>query len=251
MPRPFDLDKKTLIKICFKSLYNALQGVNYKIIVVGDALSMEMKDFFLQYGVTLVEGVYGNEKSILESIKIAEKMEDDQWIYFCEDDYLHQQNSFDKIINLIKAKDTIVPGRIQFKQLVRKRTITLLSLKRYFSKPNLVIHPCDYPDRYSMKYLSKSFIFHTKDAHWRQITDTTFTFLMEATEVKKYKKILIKSSIRANDRYLSKKLYGKSFFFTKLLCVSPIPSLSTHMHTGTMSPVIEWKLLVDELRGEI
>jgi hypothetical protein len=251
LPRPFDLDKKTLIKICFKSLYNALQGINYKIIVVGDALSMEMKDFFLQFGVTLVEGVYGNDRSILESIKIAEKIEDDQWIYFCEDDYLHQQNSFDKIINLIKKKDTIVPGRIQLKQLIRKRTITLLSLKRYFSKPNLVIHPCDYPDRYNMKYRSKSFIFHTQDAHWRQITDTTFTFLMEASAVKKHKKVLFKSSIRANDRYLSKKLYGNSFFFNKLLCVSPIPSLSTHMHTDTMSPVIDWKLLVDELRRDI
>jgi hypothetical protein len=249
--RPFDLDKKTLIKICFKSLYNSVQGFNYRIIVLGDKLSNEMKTFFLEYGVDLVDGVYGNDNSILESFRIAEKIEDDQWIYFCEDDYLHQKNSFDKIVNLLKSKDAIIPGRIQFKQLLRKKTITFLSFNRYFSKPNLVVHPCDYPDRYNINYLSRNYIFHTQDSHWRQITDTTFTFLMEARDVKKYKKILIKSSNRANDRYLSKKLFGRQFFFNKLLCVSPIPSIATHMHISTMSPVIVWQSLVNELLGEI
>ncbi len=250
-PRPFHLDKKTLIKICFKSLLNALDGIDYKMIVIGDNLSNEMRDYFLNFDVELIEGVFGNDKSILESIKIAEKMNQKEWIYFCEDDYLHTKNSFEKIVNLIKVKDTIIPGKLKINQLLRKRTITLFSIKRYFSQPNLVIHPCDYPDRYSLKYATKNFIFHTKDSHWRQISNTTFTFLIEAKEFLKHKKTFIKSSKRANDGYLSKALYGRSFFFNKLLCVSPIPSLSTHMHQETMSPVVDWEYLVNELIGEI
>ena len=250
-PRPFNLDKKTLIKICFKSLLNALKGIDHKMIVIGDNLSTEMRDFFLKYDVELIEGVFGNDKSILESIKIAEKINSEEWIYFCEDDYLHLKNSFEKIINLIKVKDEIVPGRIKVNQLLRKRTISLFSFKRYLSKPNLVIHPCDYPDRYTPKYATKNFVFHTKDSHWRQISNTTFTFLIEAKEFIKHKKTFIASSKRANDGYLSATLFGRSFFFNKLLCVSPIPSLSTHMHQETMSPIIDWESLVTELLCEI
>ncbi|WP_367756315.1 hypothetical protein [Flavobacterium sp. WC2430] len=249
--RPFNLDKGTLIKICFKSLLNALEGIDYKMIVIGDALSKETRDFFLKYDIELIEGVFGNDKSILESIKIAEKINCEEWIYFCEDDYLHTKDSFKKILNLIKVKDLIVPGRIKLNQLLRKRTISLFSFKRYLSKPNLVIHPCDYPDRYTIKYATKNFIFHTKDSHWRQISNTTFTFLIEAKELIKHRKTFIKSSKRANDGYLSATLFGRSFFFNKLLCVSPIPSLSTHMHQETMSPIIDWEKLATELLCEI
>jgi len=246
-PRPFGLDKKTLIKVCFKSLYNSLQGYNYSIIVVGDNLSQEMKDFFSKFDLKLIEGVYGNDASIRETIKIAAAFPDNEWIYFCEDDYLHRKEAVDQIVNLIQNKDSIVPARIQYKQLLRKREITLFSFKRYFRKPDLVIHPCDYPDRYNLKYATKSFIFHTQKSHWRQIFDTTFTFLMEAKDVKRYKKTLLKASNRANDRYLSKALFGKSFFFSKLLCVSPMPSLSSHMHIETMSPIIDWEKIVQQL----
>jgi hypothetical protein len=249
--RPFNLDKGTLIKICFKSLLNALEGIDYKMIVIGDALSKETRDFFLKYDIELIEGVFGNDKSILESIKIAEKINSEEWIYFCEDDYLHTKDSFKKILNLIKVKDLIVPGRIKLNQLLRKRTISLFSFKRYLSKPNLVIHPCDYPDRYTIKYATKNFIFYTKDSHWRQISNTTFTFLIEAKELIKHRKTFIKSSKRANDGYLSATLFGRSFFFNKLLCVSPIPSLSTHMHQETMSPIIDWEKLATELLCEI
>lgn len=249
-PHPFNLKKKTLIKICIKSLLNALVGTNYKIIVIGDNLSEELRDYFLKFDVELIEGVFGNDKSILESIRLAEKINGDEWVYFCEDDYLNCKNSFEKIINLIESKDEIVPGRLKKNALLRKRTFSLFSIKRYSNKPNLVIHPCDYPDRYSIKYATKNFIFHTKESHWRQISNTTFTFLTEAKEVLKHKKSFIRSSTRANDGYLSKKLFG-SFFFNKPLCVSPIPGLSTHMHQDTISPIIDWEQLVNELRCKI
>lgn len=250
-PRPFNLDKKTLIKICFKSLYNSLQGFNYKIIVLGDNLSIEMKSFFLEFDVEFIEGVYGNEKSILETIKIAQNISDNQWIYFCEDDYLHHPDCIKKIVNLIAIEDNIIPGKIKFNQLLRKRTLNIFSLNRFLKKPNLVIFPTDYPDRYSINYLEKSFIFISQNTHWRQVRDTTFTFLMNSNDVKKHKKILYKASKSANDRYLSNKLFGKSFFFTKLLCVSPMPSLSTHMHIQTMSPIVNWEELVNKLKVEI
>lgn len=249
--RPFGLDKKTLIKVCFKSLYDSLQGFNYKIIVLGDNLSEEMTNFFLGYKVELIEGIFGNDESIRQTIRIAEKFNEDEWVYFCEDDYFHKKEAFQYIVDLIENKEAIIPAKIQFKQLLRKRELTLLSFKRFFKQPNLVIHPCDYPDRYKLEYAAKNFIFHSNYCHWRQIADTTFTFLIQVKEVKKRKNVLMRSSQRANDRYLSKNLFGKSFFYSKLLCISPIPSLSTHMHVDTMSPLVDWEPLVNEVLKEL
>lgn len=250
-PRPFDLDKKTLIKVCFRSLFNALQGHNYKIIVLGDNLSAEMKTFFLNYDLQLIEGVFGNDNSIRETIKIALEQDENEWVYFCEDDYLHTPDSFDKIGSLIQERQHIIPGSIKIKQLLRKRQLTLLSIPRFFKKPNLVIFPCDYPDRYKYNYSEKNFIFKTSNSHWRQVSDTTFTFLMKVSDIKRHSKILLNSANRANDRYLSIKLYGKYFFLNKLLCVSPIPSVTTHMHIETMSPLMDCKTLVNQLKKEV
>ncbi|NDI98965.1 hypothetical protein GWA97_07750 [Flavobacterium sp. LaA7.5] len=250
-PRPFNLDKKTLIKICFKSLYNALQGFNYHIVVLGDNLSPEMKSFFSGFDIEFIEGVFGNDNSIRETIKIAERFNDDEWVYFCEDDYLHTKDAMQKIITLITEKETILPGNIKIKQLLRKRQITLLSIPRFFKKPNLVVFPADYPDRYMQEFSKRDFIFHTTNSHWRQVYDTTFTFLMQVKEVKNKRQILWKSANKANDRYLSSNLYGKSFFFNKLLCLSPLPSVATHMHEQTMSPLQDWEGIVNELKVEI
>ena len=250
-PRPFNLDKKTLIKVCFKSLYDATRNFNCKIIILGDRLSEEMTLFFEKHDVEIIHGTFGNDNSIRESIKIAKQFNNDDWVYFCEDDYLHQKDAFEKITTLIKEKENIIPGKIQLKQLLRKREIVLFSLSRFFNQPNLVIHPCDYPDRYNFKYQEKNFIFCTSNSHWRQITDTTFTFLMQAKDIKKKQAILNHSAHRANDRYLSKTLFGKRFFLKKLLCVSPIPSLTSHMHVETMSPLVNWEKLVTELIKEI
>lgn len=251
-PRPFNLDKLTLIKVCFKSLYESLQGYNYHIVVLGDKISDDLRNFFTSYGVELIEGSFGNDNSIRETIKIAERFPDDEWVYFCEDDYLHTPDAFQKINTLITEVKNIVPATIKFKRRLRKREITVLSLPRFFKTPNVVIYPADYPDRYNGAYAARDFIFHTSDSHWRQISDVTFTFLMRADVVKQKKYLLMKSAHRANDRLLSKRLFGKSFFvLNNILGLSPLPSLATHMHTHTMSPLVDWKAIVDKHLKEL
>jgi hypothetical protein len=55
--------------------------------------------------------------------------------------------------------------------------------------------------------------------------------------------IFKKASVGANDGYLSKALYGEKNFSGKILCLSPLPGLSTHMHTDTMTPLTDWEAL--------
>ncbi|MFM7775254.1 MAG: hypothetical protein ACKO9V_10545, partial [Candidatus Kapaibacterium sp.] len=55
----------------------------------------------------------------------------------------------------------------------------------------------------------------------------------------------------ANDRMLSRGLYGRLTFFGKALGVSPMPGLATHMHRDTMSPLTDWESIVDALRARL
>ena len=203
-PRPFDLDKSTLIKICFKSLFNSVKNFPHVIHVLGDKLSDEMMNFFSGYNVELSNGDYGNDESIRQAINKAVNQKDNTWVYFCEDDYLHQPHAFEFINTLILEEENI--------KLPSKRLNFFLN-----KKPNLAIFPCDYPDRYQQNLLQQHFVFITKNCHWRQIANTTFTFLMQAKHVKKYQQVLLKSSVKANDGYLSKKLFAQKNFYNKLL----------------------------------
>lgn len=112
-PRPYGLDKISLIKLCFKSLVLALKNVDHAIYVVADDISTELKNFFQSYNIQLIEGVYGNDNSIRETFKIASSIPSNEYIYFCEDDYLHTPDCFEKITHLIANYHEIIPGRIK------------------------------------------------------------------------------------------------------------------------------------------
>jgi hypothetical protein len=240
-PRPNGLDKKTLIKICFKSLYHALQTVPHTITVLSDNISEELISFFEAHGAKLITGVYGNDESIRQAIKIAAAFPPDEWVYICEDDYLHHENCFVEIATLIAERNNIRIGK-------RKHPFTS---KLKFTYPELVIFPPDYPDRYVVKKNNRFYVFHTSSLHWRQVVNTTFTLMAEVKTIKKFEHMLLKSSYGADDGYLSRNMFAHRNFLGKCICVSPMPGLSTHMHINTMSPIVNWERLVEKYRKEI
>ncbi len=241
-PRPFQLDKATLIKVCFLSLYESAQHVPHRFYVVGDKLSSDMLSFFSAYNVELSNGEYGNDASIRETLQRTDAFPANDWVYFCEDDYLHVPHAMEYIYDCILTKDTML-GR-------ERRLYNWASFLDLRAK-DFIIHPADYPDRYKSKYRRFSLITHTEKCHWRQITDTTFTFLMQVATVRKRRALLERASHRANDRLLSKRLYGKYMFGSKALCMSPIPGLATHMHMDTMSPLVDWSTHVEHYLGKL
>ncbi|MFZ9814287.1 MAG: hypothetical protein ACO3EO_03300 [Candidatus Kapaibacteriota bacterium] len=241
-PRPFNLDKTTLVKLSFQSLYDSLQGIPHTIHVIGDKLSTDLQGFFASRNCVLIQGEYGNDESIRQTFNLAAQFSDDDWIYFCEDDYVHVQHAMRYIHNFLKNPHQTMD--------FAKRLYTWSSFINLKMK-DIVIHPTDYPDRYSGKYRRFSLVFHSDDCHWRQITDTTFTFLMKGSTFKKHKNLLLRCAKGANDRMLSKKLYGRFTFFNKVLALSPMPSLATHMHRDTMSPLVDWEAVVTSMKDKI
>ncbi len=238
-PRPFGLDKAQLIRVCFRSLVDSLRDVPHTITVIGDKLSPAMQDFFRSFNVQLILGEYGNDESLRQCFGHALTLDDNDWVYFCEDDYLHQPQCMSLIHRFIcNAPDA----------LHRERRLYNWASFLDLQSKDLIIHPPDYPDRYKPKYRRFSLIFHSGDCHWRQITDTTFTILMKVSTLKKRYDFLMKTSVRANDRMLSKRLYGRYLFGSKALCVSPLPGLATHMHHDTMTPLIDWEEVLEKYK---
>ena len=90
------------------------------------------------------------------------------------------------------------------------------------SNTPLIIHTPDYPDRYKPYWKRFSFIFLSKYCHWRQVSNSTHTFLLESKTIKKFEKYIKDSSVGPSDSKLSEKLYGRIFFNNKALCISPI-----------------------------
>ncbi|MFP5040412.1 hypothetical protein [Parasediminibacterium sp. JCM 36343] len=233
VPRPFGLDKKQTIEVSFKSLVAALIGIPHTITVLGDKLSEDMRAFFSKYPVLMVEGDFGNDASIRKSIELACAFPPDEWVYFCEDDYLHRKETFRYIFNFTDNLSTIIAPPTR-KKLFRKGNEEI-------ANADIVVFPPDYPDRYSPDRRKQSYIFVSKDCHWRQVNSTTFTFLAKSGFINKNKSVFLTASKNADDGYMSRKLFGKKRFGSKSLCVSPIPSLACHLHTTSMSALIDWE----------
>jgi hypothetical protein len=242
-PRPFGLEKRTLIKVCFASLIKTLEGFSYKIHIVGDRLSDEMLEFFNRYPVEMTLGNYGNDESLRECLRIAYGISDDEWVYFCEDDYLHSPQAFVWIEDLIANYHSYIDDSHLRNELWLQRG--------KLGKLPLVIHPPDYPDRYLTRYLRRSLIFLSRYCHWRQVTSTTFTFLAQAKTFKHFRKVLDYSCNNADDGYLSKKMFAGRTFRGKALCLSPIPGVATHMHEEVMSPIVDWHKIYQDAQKSI
>lgn len=245
-PRPFDLEKGQLIKLCFLSLVESLKDLDFKIIVIGDKLSEGMIAFFNCFEVELHLGNFGNDASFREALKIVSKIPNDEWIYFCEDDYLHVPHAFEFIDHFLDERDSLFKRKKNFFNLFPE-----LNLKN----KDLYIFPPDYPDRYDPGNRQSSLILFSSDCHWRQVSNITLTFLTKSSTIKKHNSLFKKASVKARegslgnaDRKNSRRLFGilGLSFLSSSVCFSPIPGLSTHMHRDTMTPLVDWEKLVLE-----
>ncbi len=248
VPRPFGLDVRTVIKTCFLSLHEAVKAFPHSIHVLGDRLSEDLTTFFGRFAdrdpaITVHLRDCDSGESIRQSLSLALSIPDGEWVYFCEDDYLHRPEAFVWIDELVRSGAEVLrfePHRWFMKLLFRNA-----------NKAPLIIHPADYPDRYEPTRRQFSLLFVTRLNHWRQISDTTHTFLAEAGTIRRYEKIIRQSSMPPRDFYLSRHMYSHVFFRGRGMCVSPIPGVATHMTEGVMTPLVDWQNLLREMRARV
>jgi len=239
--RPFGLNKLETIKVSFYSLYQSLQDFTYQFTIVGDDLSKELQDFFTQFDDVIVDNckLGSAAKSLQKQIDLSIETPGDDWVYLCEDDYLHSPQAFKYISEFIENKEKYLKTSPKKKNYMNRIIGDL-------SNTPLIIHTPDYPDRYMPAWKRLSFIFLSKYCHWRQITNTTHTILLKSSTIKKFEKQIKASSIGPSDSKLSEKIYGRIFFKNKAICVSPVKGLSTHMTEGVMTPLVDWRTICQE-----
>ena len=244
--RPFGLNKLETIKVSFYSLYQSLQDFKYQFTIIGDDLSNELQDFFKQFNDVILDNckLGSTAKSLQKQIDLAIEAPSDDWVYMCEDDYLHSPQTFKYISEFIENKENYLKTSTKKKNFMNRLIGDL-------SKIPLIIHTPDYPDRYMPPWRRLSFIFLSKYCHWRQITNTTHTILLKSRTIKQFEKHIKASSIGPSDSILSEKVYGRILFKNKALCVSPVKGLSTHMTEGVMTPLIDWELMCEEYIDEM
>lgn len=245
--RPFAKDKKELIQVCFHSLVKNLSSIDYTIDVIGDQLSDEMVTFFQGYRQVIVHNLnLGNAgKSIVAALDKGLGYADDDWVYFCEDDYLHSRNFGLYLAEFIHNKD-------KYLQLQSRKGNRTKWLAGEVSELPLFIHPSDYPDSYLPRNSYMSLLFLSKYCHWVQRQTTTHTFITQVSSLKKYEGIIRESGVRHDDAFLSRKTYGKNWLRgNKALCLSPIPGLSAHLTDDVMSPYVDWAHRYFKILAEI
>ena len=106
-PRAFWLNKIQTIKVSFYSLYHSIQDNQNQITIIGDDLSTELLDFFNNFKNVIVdnEKLGSAAKSLQKQIEIALRIPNDEWVYMCEDDYLHVPQAFKFISEFIINKE--------------------------------------------------------------------------------------------------------------------------------------------------
>ncbi len=242
-PRPFGLDKRTLVQLCFLSLVRELEGFEHSIHVVGDRLSSELVDFFRGFGVSQTNEELDNSRSLSRAVQLALAADDDDWVYFCEDDYLHEPGCFVRIDELIEHRAEY----LAYKPKPRWRRLRVDELER---KPLCIFLP-DYPHWYRARVRQPAFLFHSRHCHWRQVTTTTGSFIGRADYLKRKRGPLERFAATCDDRELSRSLYGSWSFRGRALCVAPLPGLASHMHEGAMSVFGDCQRLIGVYRSEL
>jgi hypothetical protein len=234
---------------CFESLVSSIASNDVDLFIVGDRLTEKTMASYKSLFPSLLLINYteklGNQQSLLKVFELADTFtDDDDIIYFCEDDYLYANNFYANALEFFKTTAS------QFE--------------------NVFFHPTDYPDQYTDTRMRRNYIFKSELGWYREVDSTTFTFACTIKTYRKFRDLLRDCSLRkkvgygrnkqpifhptgADDGRLSeifghKNVYGHTTFHQTALCFSPLPGTASHMHTGTESLHFNWKDLYDSIK---
>ena len=157
LSRPWGLNKLETILLTLRSLVASLKAaeIEHGIYVVEDGISEALRAELEKWSEEIIStderGVCG---SLSKSYEVARHFSDGDWVYFCEDDYLHREVCMQYI-------DELLRGATEYLQA--------------YDRELLFIHPCDYPDRYNRpdRFTGRSddryAIFRSGRCHWREV----------------------------------------------------------------------------------
>jgi hypothetical protein len=240
-------DKFELSRFCLRSFRQALGNLSFKIWAILDGCPPEYADLFRsvfrEEELEIIEvPALGNLKTFSRQIDLLARQTESELVYFAEDDYFYFPNALVEMVEFAKHND-----EVDF------------------------VTPYDHPDSYfTSSSRERHIVKPFGRRHWKTATSTCLTFLAKrssllATEavMRSYsrgnmdcslwlaltqKVGLANPAVHAADR-VRIKIWGKTWIwgwknilFSKVYRLwSPMPTLSTHMESSCLSPLVEWQ----------
>ena len=215
--RPFWYNKTQV----FENFKNTLNPdlINYTIVYDEFYGSIDKTFLAKEKNVEIIK--CGNEcDSFLKTLEIiqSKNLSDDTIVYLLEDDYLHRPGWCKVMLEGFE---------------INSHYLTLYDFDFFIAKGWL----CE--------------IFTTPSSHWRAVPATTNTFackyktLIEDIEIQKEYSIY---GIREMDEYSYSRDYNKFWELQKQerYLISPMPGWSTHCDENHISPIIDWKKIMND-----
>lgn len=146
----------------------------------------------------------------------ALKWEDDEIIYFVENDYLHKQGS----------------------PAILKEGFDLgASFVALYDHPDKYIDPKSGGNPYCEGGAEDTRVYLTDSCHWKITNSTTMTLASKVSTLKQTEEILRKhtSGTHPNDFHMFMELRENDH-----LLITPIPGYATHGETAWLSPLTDW-----------
>jgi hypothetical protein len=186
-------------------------------LVIADNVSEETKQMIKKYVLNVKYVSVGHGAGTFNlALNEALQLEDEEIVYFLENDYLHKLNS-DKII-----KEGLKTGA------------AFVSL---YDHPDKYLSPENGGNPYCAGGAEDTRVYLTESTHWKITNSTTMTFAAKVSTLKENEAILRKhtSGTHPNDFSMFMELRESN----KLL-ITPLPGYATHGETAWLSPLTDW-----------
>ncbi len=204
---------------CLKNFCNVFFDHIYDIHVIADNCSDSTYDMIRKYidfvNIERVSVGHGAGTFNL-ALNKALYWEDDEIVYFVENDYLHKQNS----PNILKEGFSLGASFVSL-----------------YDHPDKYLDPSRGGNPYCEGGAEDTRVYLSASAHWKITNSTTMTFASKVSTLKRVEPILRKhtNTTHPNDFHMFMELREHSE-----LLITSIPGYSTHGETAWLSPLTNW-----------
>ena len=204
---------------CLKNFCNVFYDYLHDINVIADNCSEDTINIIKKYiDPTNIEKVSVGHGAGTFNLALdkAINWDDDEIVYFVENDYLHKPNS----LNVLKQGFTLGAPFVSL-----------------YDHPDKYLDPSKGGNPYCVGGAEDTRVYLTDSCHWKITNSTTMTFAAKVSTLKRRELILRKhtSDIHPNDfdMFLELRQQGE-------LLITPLPGYATHGETAWLSPLTDW-----------
>lgn len=207
---------------CFKNAIKRFPPNKYNWNVLADGVSNTTKNLLETYldkqNIIYVDIKQGSGYPFFMMLeKMIQESEDDDILYFLENDYIHRENADKVLLEGIHLGADYV---------------TL------YDHPDKYLEPENGGNPYCRGASEETRVYLSKSCHWKLTNSTTGTFAGSVYSFKRdfeiFKKYTNSKHLYDFDMFIELRENNRSL-------LSPIPSYSTHGELSTMAPLINWE----------